>query len=898
VRLTAGSRLGPYEILSPLGAGGMGEVYRARDTRLARDVALKVLPTQVAQDKEALARFEREAQAVAALSHPNILAIFDFGTSDGVAYAVTELLEGESFRERLKAGALPSRKAAEYAAQVAQGLAAAHDKGIVHRDLKPENLYLTRDGHVKILDFGLARQSQLGALGSNSGSPTEAHQTEPGALLGTVGYMSPEQVRGKTVDHRSDIFSLGVVVYEMATGTRAFHRDAPAETMSAILRDDPLDSVAGTSRSGRLTPGLDRILRHCLEKNPDERFQSARDLAFDLAALTGSHTSGQAALVPEPGRSWRVSPLVLVSGALAFAALGFGVASLRGSPPAARVAPTSFTKLTIQVGNLLSPSVAPEGQSFAYVAPDGGDADIFVQRIGGANPINLTADSPDEDDSPAFSPDGNQIAFRSTRAGGGIFVMGATGESVRRLTESGNNPAWSPDGREIVYSTETFEPTWPYSRGGFGELWVVTLATGQKRRLIGGAPLDAVQPSWSPHGQRIAYWGLRAGGQRDIWTVASTGAASSVVSVTDDVALDWDPVWSPDGRFLYFASDRAGWMGLWRVAIDEASGRPRGEPEPLPVPSSFACHFSFTRDGSKLLLASVTGSDSIDRVGFDPVAAKTVGPATTIFTSSMRLWSVGASADGRLVALSSTGRQESIYTLRADGSGLRQLTNGQYKDRVVGFFPAGDRVLFFSNRSGQYEAWAIRLDGSGLSQLTRTAGSEAVNPAVSPDGMMLALTGDKDVQLARLVASGEPVKPEPLPALDGGVLFQGAVWSFDGRTLAGQLVQPTGHNTVGLYELGSRRYRDLGFENTGTTLNWLIGDHGLLFPNRGRLMSLDIATGRALEVAVPAGTSGGLASDWIGAISLSADQRTLFVMRTRSNGEIWQMMLGQPTSGK
>ena len=295
LRLAAGSRLGPYEILAPLGAGGMGEVYRARDTRLARDVALEVLPAHVAQDGDTLARFEREAHAAAALSHPNILAIFDFGTSDGIAYAVTELLDGETLRERLKAGALTPRKVAEYAAQVAHGLSAAHDKGIVHRDLKPENLYLTREGRVKILDFGLARQSQMGAFGSNSGSPTEAH-TEPGTLLGTVSYMSPEQVRGKAVDHRSDIFSLGAVLYEMATGVRAFQRDTPAETMSTILRDDPLDSTDGATRSGRLTPGLDRVLRHCLEKNPDERFQSARDLAFDLEALTRSHTSGQPAL--------------------------------------------------------------------------------------------------------------------------------------------------------------------------------------------------------------------------------------------------------------------------------------------------------------------------------------------------------------------------------------------------------------------------------------------------------------------------------------------------------------------------------------------------------------------------------------------------------------------------
>ena len=231
---------------------------------------------------------------MAALSHPNILSIFDFGQHDGTAYAVTELLEGETLRERLKAGALPTRKAAELAIQIAHGLAAAHAKGIVHRDLKPENVFVSRDGRVKILDFGLARQLDPRAPGDDSGSPTEAHHTEPGAVLGTVGYMSPEQVRGQPVDHRSDIFSLGSVLFELSTGAPAFKRDTSAETMTAILRDDPLEVPEPASRSSRITPGLERILRHCLEKAPEERFQSARDLAFDLEAFSGSTQSGVA----------------------------------------------------------------------------------------------------------------------------------------------------------------------------------------------------------------------------------------------------------------------------------------------------------------------------------------------------------------------------------------------------------------------------------------------------------------------------------------------------------------------------------------------------------------------------------------------------------------------------
>jgi serine/threonine-protein kinase len=299
--LSAGSRLGPYEIVSPLGAGGMGEVYRARDTRLERTVAIKVLPSRLASDPDALARFEREARAVAALSHPNILAIHDFGTDRGVAYAVTELLEGKTLRERIEAGPLPARKAIEYAAQAARGLAAAHDKGIVHRDLKPENVFVTNDGRVKILDFGLAR---LGAP-ELSGTPiTEARTatvaTEPGVVMGTVGYMSPEQVRGHVTDHRSDVFSFGAVLYEMLTGRRAFHGDSAADTMSAVLNQEP--ELARTVPL--IAPGLEHIVRRCLEKAPGERFQSAHDLAFALSSLS----SGGSYAVPRvSGRSWRLA---------------------------------------------------------------------------------------------------------------------------------------------------------------------------------------------------------------------------------------------------------------------------------------------------------------------------------------------------------------------------------------------------------------------------------------------------------------------------------------------------------------------------------------------------------------------------------------------------------------
>ncbi|HTR02571.1 MAG TPA: serine/threonine-protein kinase, partial [Thermoanaerobaculia bacterium] len=276
--LPVGTKLGPYEIVAPLGAGGMGEVYRAKDPRLGRDVAIKVLPASFSSDPDRLKRFEQEARAAGVLNHPNVTAVHDLGTHDGAPYVVQELLEGETLRAELASGRFSPRRAIECAVQIAQGLAAAHEKGIVHRDLKPENVFVTKDGRVKILDFGLAKLTEAATSSNATNLPTA---TEPGVVMGTIGYMSPEQVKGKPADARSDIFALGAILYEMLSGQRAFRGDSAGETMAAILKEDPPD-LSVTNQN--VSPGLERIVRHCLEKNPERRFQSASDIAFDLEA--------------------------------------------------------------------------------------------------------------------------------------------------------------------------------------------------------------------------------------------------------------------------------------------------------------------------------------------------------------------------------------------------------------------------------------------------------------------------------------------------------------------------------------------------------------------------------------------------------------------------------------
>src|SRR6476619_2419553 len=362
--LPAGSRLGPYEILAPLGAGGMGEVYRARDSRLGRDVAIKVLPSSFSNDPDRLRRFEQEARAAGLLNHPNVTAVYDIGTVDGAPYVVSELLEGETLRARLAGGALGPRRAVDYAIQIAHGLSAAHEKGIVHRDLKPENLFVTKDGRVKILDFGLAKLTQADSSGPQTNLPTAPVNagTEPGMVLGTLGYMSPEQVRGRTADARSDIFSFGAILYEMLSGRPAFQRETAADTMSAILREDPPD-LSSTNR--QLPPVLDRIVHHCLEKDPEARFHSAHDLAFQLQFPATDEVSGIAAA---PAAKRRTPTALLALGAIALLlAAGLTTLVLRRPVTAASTARMVRFAVPIPPGTTYAPGAISRGLS---ISPD------------------------------------------------------------------------------------------------------------------------------------------------------------------------------------------------------------------------------------------------------------------------------------------------------------------------------------------------------------------------------------------------------------------------------------------------------------------------------------------------------------------------------------------------
>ncbi|HEV2716783.1 MAG TPA: protein kinase, partial [Terriglobales bacterium] len=447
MNLAPGTKLGPYEVISLLGAGGMGEVYRARDSRLKREVALKVLPQALSLDADRLRRFEQEALATAALNHPNILAVFDIGTHDGSPYVVSELLEGETLRERLRGGSIAVRKTLDHALQIAHGLAAAHEKGIVHRDLKPENLFITKDGRLKILDFGLAKLTQPES-GDHTSLPTLTHATEAGVVMGTAGYMSPEQVRGVAVDPRSDIFSFGAILYEMLSGKRAFHRDTAADTMSAILKEDPPD-LAETNRN--ISPALERIVQHCLEKRPESRFHSASDIAFDLEHLSG--TSGSSTKLTSVAAAQPRSKLLLAIAAvllIAVAMLGLGWWLGHGSG-GGRLA--EYKQITFRTGSIGNARFTPDGSVVYSASWDGGDDQLYMSRLDdpGARELSLK-----DAELLSISKSGElAIRLKTVRYGGyarsgTLARVPLSGGTPREVLDNVQDADWSPNGDALA----------------------------------------------------------------------------------------------------------------------------------------------------------------------------------------------------------------------------------------------------------------------------------------------------------------------------------------------------------------------------------------------------------------------------------------------------------------
>jgi Tol biopolymer transport system component len=767
--LSSGTKLGPYEIQSPLGAGGMGEVYRARDTRLGRDVAIKVLPEALANDADRLRRFEQEARTVAALNHPNILGIHDIGTHDGAPFLVSELLEGQTLRESLESGPLPVRRAIEYALGIAQGLAAAHERGIVHRDLKPENVFVTRDGRVKVLDFGLAKLVR----------PEESHEavvtltspsTLPGMVMGTVGYMSPEQVRGQPSDARGDIFSFGAVLYEMLTGRRAFKRDTSAETMTAILREEPPE-LNDTGWQGPLA--LQRILARCLEKNVERRFQSASDLAFAIESLSGTSTAKSVPL-PKSRQAW-------LPWAIAAALLVGGAVREIVRPAAAPANPLEkahFTRVTDFKS--VEAAISPDGRFVAFVSDHDGPFDVWLTQVGTGRQTNLTQGKagplPGPLRSVGFSGNGSEIWLGGGDIGMRLRLMPLTGGTLRNfLGEEVVNLAWSPDGERVVYHTF----------GNGDPIFVADRDGANARRIFGNQPgVHNHFPTWSSDGRWIYFvHGSPATKEMDLWRIDPAGRDPERLTQRNTdiaypapvgnhtvfyVARDGDGsgpwLWafdlkrkdsrrasigleqytsvdaSADGRKLVATiSDPV--AGLWSVPILSALAE-EGDVKPFAVPTARALAPRF--GGLSLFYLSSLGTgDGLWRLRDGQVAEIWKGADGALFETP------AVSPDGRVAIVLRRNGKPQLHVLSADGAELQPIAEGIDVQGTSCWSPDGKWIVTGGNNATGPGLFKIPLEGGPA---VRVVAGPALNPVWSPDGSLIVYAGTNVRTFAPLLA--------------------------------------------------------------------------------------------------------------------------------------------------
>jgi Tol biopolymer transport system component len=906
-----GSKFGPYEITARLGAGGMGEVYRATDPRLGREVAIKVLPEALAGDPERLARFEREAKVLASLNHPNIAAIYSFekaqvGEGAPVHFLVLELAAGETLADRLARGPLPLDETLAVALQIAQALEEAHEKGIVHRDLKPANVKLAPDGKVKVLDFGLAK-AVAGGVDTLSGaplanSPTITYDaTMAGVILGSAAYMAPEQARGKPADRRADIWAFGVVVFECLTGKRLFAGETITETLAAVMRDEPNLAALPPETPRRVR----ELVAHCLVKDPRHRLQAVGDARIVLEEVLAhpreeilAPSAGWAATRPSsaaPGaRRALLAGALVLAGGLA----GWLAARWAGSPGTAISAPTRpvFRQLTKLPGGELWPSLAPDGASFLFVKADGGDFDVMLQRVDGRNAINLTPECELDDRDPAFSPDGHTIAFHSECGGGGVFVMGATGESLRRVTDFGYAPAWSPDGRQLAVVSEALDL--PTSRQSTSRLSIVEVASGTARHLTDR--FDAMGPTWSPDGRRIAIWGLRGDTfQRDLWTLAADGSETSPerpVTLTDDPAVDWAPAWSPTGNWLYFASSRGGTFNFWRVRVDSANGRLLGAPEPVTAPSSWAGPLSVARDGRRFAFVDRNSETTLVRAPLDLANRRLAAPPTAVIEGSFEFREQSLSPDGQWIAFTNEDLPQHLHLVRADGSGYRQLTDGPDRNRQASWSPDGRRLVFQTSR-GDSPLAVIGADGSGWQSVP--VSSSVSEPQWSPDGETITFFDtERGGGLLDLRAGLAAPAERSLPEIEPGLLFWPLSWSPDGRLLGGVALRDG--NLEGQYvaSVATGEYRRLRHSSATLGSATLSFDGAPIFIDAERYLYVD---GRGLYLGDLAGGATELLHEALPGHTLSSptpsrDGRWLTWIDRADESDIWLMTLEEPAA--
>jgi eukaryotic-like serine/threonine-protein kinase len=763
--LTSGTKLGPYEIQSPLGAGGMGEVYRARDARLNRDVAIKILPASFSSDSDRLQRFAQEARAAAALNHPNILSIHDIGEDRGAPYVVSELLEGETLRDRLRNGPLPSRKAIDYGQQIARGLAAAHEKGIVHRDLKPENIFVTNDGRVKILDFGLAKLTRPEGDGALNDAPTQQVGTDAGTVMGTVGYMAPEQVRGKAADPRADIFAFGAILYEMLSGKRAFHGDSSADVMSAILKEDPPE-LAETNRN--ISPALQRIVHHCLEKSPAERFQSSRDVAFNLEALTDISTSSQGGVraMPEERTTRRWLSPVLAGLLLIASWAAVYYFAHRGA-----TANPIFHEATFRNGTIWAARFAPDGQTIVYGAAwEGQPQEVFSTRFDSSDsrPIGLPsaqvlsvsskgeiAISLHPTDTAAFlqsgtlarvplaggaprevldnvfwadwTPDGQSLAIVRRGPGGPVHLEFPVGQTIYEPQSWVSHVRFSPVGDWLAIADHVPD-------GDDGRVVILDRHGNRKSSSSFFSSVEGL--AWAPNGKEVWFSAVPAGSDRAIYALDLSGKERLIYR-------------SPGGLTIHDISR----TGLVLMTADKSrmsmSALPPGETRERSLSwFDWSLLTDMSADG-KTLVFSETG--------------EAVGTNYSIFlrksdgSPAIRLGEGGEavlSPDGQWVL--DIGSPRKLVLLPTGVGEPRQLTDDKADHFGGVWLPDGKAIIFSTAEPGHAaRTYLLDLQGGTPRALTPegTAGS-----LITPDGKFLLALDAKRERWLYPIAGGEPQK--------------------------------------------------------------------------------------------------------------------------------------------
>jgi serine/threonine protein kinase/dipeptidyl aminopeptidase/acylaminoacyl peptidase len=778
MQVSPGTRLGPYEIVALIGAGGMGEVYRARDPRIGRDVAIKVLPSELVRDRDRLARFQQEAEAAGMLNHPNLLTIHELGLDNEHPYIVSELLEGMTLRERLSAGAIPQRKATDYATQIAGGLAAAHEKGIVHRDLKPENIFITRDGRVKILDFGLAKL-RLNLSEVRGDDSTMQQKTDPGTVLGSAGYMSPEQVRGQQVDARSDIFAFGVILYEMLTGQRAFKGPSSVETMNAILNSDPpgIESIA---------PPLQRIVAHCVEKSPEERFQSARDLAFDLESL--SDTSSSAREVRAVKRKRTVIPL---SVACATVIIGIAAAFLTGKQ-FGRTPPPRFRRLTYQYSFVSGARFAPDGQSIVYsCAPGDMSQELYLARLDSpeSRPLGVRGRLLSISKQSQLAVLLNPTYGAGFRWNGTLARLPLAGGAPRELATNIQEADWnsagddlaiirivagytriefpigqvrfqttgwvshlrfSPDGKEMAY----LEHPEVDDDGGM----VALLGSDGSRRLLTGKFNSIQGLAWNATRNEIWFTASRISGARELYAVDRAGRERPISGAPSELTLDDI---STDGRPLLTAGNsRANIIAL-----------PPGATEQRELGWLDASSLRDLSPDGQLILFDESGEGggpyySVYVRKTDGTPAVRLGEGSGQALSPDDQWAIAIQqrfSPSRMV----------LYPL---GAGESRVVTGRFTINKASWTPDGRNIVFLGQLPNQTShVYLISASGGEAKQICPD-GFEGW--LVSPNGRTVLVTGADRNRYLCPISGGAP---QLLKGLSSALILAG--WTPDGKSM-------------------------------------------------------------------------------------------------------------------